>query len=723
MWEENHLNPSAPEPYHGRAMTKKLSIGPFRLSLAFAGDGAFLGVGAVSFRGVPLRSAAMPWCFRADADGFEFRRFTLLSSRPLADGGTSLRFASRGEWAPRSDEADAMDEPRVRTPRLHAPRAVFTWTLRPVHDTIEGETWEGLSTCLRVASPDAPLHTVLEAATWEIGGSADGATLIQQDVSTMDLEQRVRTGGAFSTIEKFHTPGWGGAFPMDMLPRGAGSAFFDFQWKGDTALAIFAPKPGLTRARIDKFAGEDVIHYLDRPFIARAARAAFPERIIYVRRAPKALARHEARNLWIDCFTHFRDRLLAPWDLHHEEPQPMVHAMLWDEELKQRGASWTEPLRKAFATYARLGFKETFTHGVWESVTSDPAPKRPGNICCPYAYRYAPMFGGPEAMRATAEAAAAAGIRLYQWFSFQLSRDAPVWKEHPDWILRKPNGEPWNANYDELWSGRLNGPYGDWIERQIADVLRDTGISGAFWESYQNLGFTCIDWPSADRAPQSDRILRLQAAMQRAGWRQRAEIVTPYGVSQVAMFGFQDDEFRRRLWDDCEKSDAAFALLDTSPAFFSDSDPFTPERISPARYFWLAAHRAIPGMQARPWSPGERIPGGDHAEEYARVNRLYNAALPRMRRLRLVRGGACVLWLGPDGAPALVWCFRACKAPVRLPLADLESGKTATGQMEALHVYEVRQATKQRLTKSRATTENGLTPPPERRTLRAFHGA
>lgn len=664
-----------------------LSVGPFRLSLAVAHDGAFLGIGAVEHAGLPLRSAAVPWCFLASSGPFAFRRFRLLGVRPLAGGGATVRFESLGEWEPRSEETDAMDEPRVRARRLRAPRAVFEWTFRPVRERVFENEWDGLSMRLAVRSPDAPLHTVLEAATWEIGGSAAGATLIQQDVSTIGLEQPVRRGSAFSTIEKFHTPGWGGAFPMDMLPRGAGSAFFDFQWKGDAALAIFAPDPGLTRARIDKHADEDVVHYLDRPFVPRAARAVFPERVLYVRRAPRPLARHEARNLWLDCFERFRERLLAPWGLHHEEPLPMVHAMLWDKELKRHGTKWSLPLRKAFATYARLGFRETFTHGVWESVTSDPAPKRPGNICCPYAYRFAKAFGGPEGMRETAAAAARAGIRLYQWFSFQLSRDAPVWKKHPDWILRKPSGEPWNANYDELWAGRLNGPYGDWIEKQIAAVRRDTGIDGCFWDSYQNLGFTCIDWPSEDRAPQTARILRLQARMQKAGWRQRSEIVTPYGVSQVAMFGFENDMFRRRHWDDVEKSDAAFALLDTSPAFFSESDPFTADRVSPARYFWLAAHRAIPGMQARPWSPRTRIPGGRLAKDYARVNRLYNAALPRMRRLRCVRGGACALWLDESGAPSAVWCFRPCRAPVRASLVDLETGDPAPARLEPQRVY------------------------------------
>ena len=236
----------------------------------------------------------------------------------------------------------------------------------------------------------------------------------------------------------------------------------------------------------------------------------------------------------------------------------------------------------------------------------------------------------------------------------------------------------------------MNGPYGDWIEKQIDDIRHGTDIHGAFWDSFQNLGFTCVDWSTEDRTPQTERILRLLEHMRRDGWHQRAEIVTPYCVSQVAMFGFEGDMFRRRLWSDLEKGDAAFALLDTSPSFFSESDPFTADRLSPARYFWLLGHRAVPSMDGRPWSPGAFLPGGTLAEEYGRLNRLYTAALPRMHRLRLVRGGACTLWLDASGAPAAIWCFRACKAPAKGDFADLESGEPAPARLEPGRVYVCR---------------------------------
>ncbi len=64
-------------------------------------------------------------------------------------------------------------------------------------------------------------------------------------------------------------------------------------------------------------------------------------------------------------------------------------------------------------------------------------------------------------------------------------------------------------------------------------------LPGIFWDSYQNLGVTCIDWSAPDKAPQAEEIWRLQADLQRAGMKQKCEVVTIFGVSQVCMFGFE----------------------------------------------------------------------------------------------------------------------------------------------------------------------------------------
>lgn len=149
----------------------------------------------------------------------------------------------------------------------------------------------------------------------------------------------------------------------------------------------------------------------------------------------------------------------------------------------------------------------------------------------------------------------------------------------------------------------------------------------------------------------------MQAELQRAGFAsQRPEIITIFGVSSVAMFGFANDKFRRRLWDDAVRGDHAFALIDTAPGFFTEGSAFTAERCSPERYFWLAAHRSMPSVSVNVWK-GE-IAGGELSARYAAVNHAYNRALPAMHRPELAAGGTHVLWRDAAGKPSVVWSIR-----------------------------------------------------------------
>ena len=666
------------------------------LSLRLAtARGQFLGIGEVRAGRTRLRNPQLPWTLYVESEhGLRFEDFRLKRVTRGPAGAVTIGFTAAGRWLPRVQAADAMGDARIATRRLRVPEATFRWTFRPIAETIADATWQGLAMQVEVDCPGHPIHWLIEDATWEIGGAAAGCTLIQQDVSTIDLEQRVTRRAAFSTVEKFFTEGWGGSYPMDMLPRAAGAAICDFQVKDNIALCLFAEKPGLTRARLEKTADENVIHYTDRPLFALTEKARAPERKLLVYRHPRPLQRHERRNLWLDCFTDVRRRILKAYGFRHEIPQPYVHAFLWDPDLKRLGARWIEPLRDAMPDYARLGYKQVFTHGVWDSVTSDDRPGIEGNICEAYAFRFAEQFGGAAGMKRLADRAHELGLALFQWFGFHRSAFAPLWKEHPDWVLREANGDPWDGAYRTLWAGRMRSGFGRQLLAEIEHVKRDTGLDGIFWDSYQNLGATCVDWQAADRAPQAEDIWHLQAKLQRTGFVQRCEIFTIFGVSAVQMYGFNGNGIRRRLWTDTLRNDEAFALLDCSPAFFAEGGALGPDKITPSDYFWLAAHRAIPGTDAHPWNPETRLPGGVNAEEYARVNRLYNAALPYMHRLRVTPGGKYALWLDRKNRPAVIWAFADVKVAFR-GAAETADGKrvdTAKGTLPArrLEVYLLR---------------------------------
>jgi len=655
----------------------------------------FKGIKDVLFNDTSLKSQALPWVFYTESEtsnsGVRFESFTI--DRILQnENEATLMLRSKGQWMPRVQSADAMGEARIKSRLLTSPEAHFKWKFKAISEQIYENTWTGLSMRIEYRCPGWPIHWLMEEATWGIGGEAAGNTLIQQDVSAMQQEQNVLAKSEFSTGEVFFLDGGAVTIPLDMMPRGAGACICDFLGKKATALCLFSENPGLTRARLEKRRSENIIHYLDRYYFPLAEKTQSPERKLLVFQSKSKLKRHEIRNLWLDCFTEVRRRIHSRYGFHLELPQPQCGGLLWDEDLKKFNDKWMDALQRDFPEYARLGYKQAFIHGVWESITSDPNPPAPGNICCPYAFRFAELFGGASKMKMLNDAAQANNLQLYQWFSFHLSRYAPVWKKHPDWVLKEANGSPWDGDYDVLWSGRMRSAYKEELKRQILEVLRDTGISGIFWDSYHNLGVTGLDWSGSDKAPQADNIFKLQTELQKSGFGQRIEVVGIFGVSASAIFGFEKDKFRRRLWQDCVNGDHAFALIDSSPGFFCENENYLGEgKFSPELYFWLAAHRAVPAIRCNPWitdNAKERLPGREKAEEYARVNHLYNQVLPLMNRLRLRENGSHVVWLNQNGDISVIWTFKEVAIDFNIALQDLETNEVINnGHLNSRKVY------------------------------------
>lgn len=93
-------------------------------------------------------------------------------------------------------------------------------------------------------------------------------------------------------------------------------------------------------------------------------------------------------------------------------------------------------------------------------------------------------------MRELVASAHAAGVRVSQWFAFHLSRRSPIYKDHPDWLLKQPGGQPYDADYKVLWAQHMRSGWGAELERQALML----GLNSVFWDSYHNLGLTAIEW-------------------------------------------------------------------------------------------------------------------------------------------------------------------------------------------------------------------------------------
>jgi hypothetical protein len=295
-------------------------------------------------------------------------------------------------------------------------------------------------------------------------------------------------------------------------------------------------------------------------------------------------------------------------------------------------------------------------------------------------------------------------MKIWHWFGIQFDQDAPLWQEHPDWILREVSGDPWDSGYRTLQCGRLRSGYRKHLLDTLRRIKNETGLDNIFWDSYQNMGAICVDWQAADKAPQTQELWRLQADLQKHGYAdQRCESATIFGVANVQVYAF-DDEISgsvglfRRKWSRTVQNDEAFAWFDAGPGFFS-ANAFTKTRFSPEKYFWMVAHRAVPCFDARPWGPEHKgaplsdpyRPGRELAEEYGRVNRLYLAALPFMNRLRVTEGGRYALWLDAANKPSVVWAFQDAEFAFRGTVRDLETQASSeirgTLPLQGGHVY------------------------------------
>jgi len=664
-------------------------------------DERFLGIGDVRYAETALRDAVLPWTLYTESEtGFRFDEFVL---REIEQEGetVTLVLSAPGRWLPRMQETDAMGDARLKTRRVVTPTATVRWQFRPISEKLYETTWSGLAMQVHFSCPGHPIHWLIEDTTWEIGGQAAGCTVIQQDITSGPLELTMSPDCEFTTAEQFKFQG-APITPMDTLVRGAGACICDFQVKDDLALCVFMQPPGITRARMEKFAEENVVHYTDRPFFALTETAACPERKLLVYQHPHALARHEYRNLWLDCFTDIRRRFHEVYDFQLEVPVPMVGSHLWNGDLDKLEDRWTEQLIDALPEYARLGYKVFYPHMPWVGTSDDPAYPFARNICCNYDFLFSEKFGGAAGMKSLCDTAHQHGLHVIQWVAFELHSWSPLWKQHPEWVLKQASGDPWHAKYawaeGALWCGRMRGGFREHLYERLKAAREHTGLDAYFWDSYGNLGQTGIDWGAPDKAPQGEDIWHFQAELQKLGISQRCEMATIFGVANVGMFGFDPQAFTKRQWQDVVSGDQAFVLLDLAPVFFvgpgedQHTAGYRDDRINGECYFWLAAHRCVPCISARPWSvdldgntlpsgPASMPPGGLFAEAFGRVNHRYNAVLPYMHRMRLTPGGQYVLWLDADNQPAVIWDFADTEAPYTGPVQQIgaEEAMQASG--------------------------------------------
>jgi hypothetical protein len=160
-------------------------------------------------------------------------------------------------------------------------------------------------------------------------------------------------------------------------------------------------------------------------------------------------------------------------------------------------------------------------------------------ICCVRVHEIDPLWGGPGALRALVDAAHRHGMSVQLWWATHLSRRAPIFAEHPEFMVGSRDGQPGcgGIGHHVLIPMDLNNPECfAWELGKLKAVYEATGIDGFFHDSYGNYTFLPVNYRDEERRCQQEAYGRLVAELQKLGMKTfTVEGLGPWGVGHFGM--------------------------------------------------------------------------------------------------------------------------------------------------------------------------------------------
>lgn len=422
------------------------------------------------------------------------------------------------------------------------------WRLEPRRESFGGWDWQGLQWRFSLELENGMQTTALRLIGGpELGGTLEGLTLaIQRYRGLGDLEQRLntdaegRSASTFNTQDSFARPsplppgfvsGRSAFFSREeamairnqswihTMARGAGTGFFDFQFRDQAALALFPARQGNHRALVEVYPGDPGLGQSHEEHFGAATAWQGDWMQLAVLRLPEARAPHFWRNRYLEVDRALRQRVSDELGFLQDAVVPSVGYLfdLWGPTdafapLVARMSSFAGDL-------AEMGVQRVMTHNPgwvngraamrgWDGLS--PEDHVGGGVNSVYDWTPLPRVRGP--WRDLSEVYDALGIEHYVWLSGmsrrggQFTLDVGLEPEH--WTLNSPDGHP-NDTYgvDLLKHNLLSPRFAEVWNQRFDDLQRDFGFAGFWGDSFQNLMMSQLNWSGGRGEP-----------LQRAWW-------------------------------------------------------------------------------------------------------------------------------------------------------------------------------------------------------------
>jgi hypothetical protein len=585
-----------------------------------------------------------PYC--VTPEGIAYTQFRILDRSSKGDAIT-LDCEAIGHAAPLQQRVDLFS-----FPLLSPLSGFFTDKLRihfrPRSLELGTESYHGFEVQYEWESTQREIHWLHESVALAPGGTAEGARVMAQNMSAKSchLEEVLHLDTAYSTEEAYdmlciQSPGRGGGsqiFDLVSGPRLAAVSFFESAVAHEKAL----------KATCQKVKGEDFVTISDLHYGTLARHFSSAPRVVLATRYPST-TREEDINRW----TAWYDYTGRLWrrELGIAETRAVPVLTLEGTGIGDIDPGTTYPeLLKVWAQridwVVEQGFQAINLHTPeWIGAANQKTIVFGGNNCSPWEFKLSDFLGGEEGLRTFCDICHARGIKVFVWIAAHLQREAPIWKQHPEWIARTENQAVWDGLYGSIHSLSFVHGAAEWVLNDLKKVRAATGIDGVWFDSFANLACGVINWQSPGLEPNAPAILRFLGDLSAAGFEIMIEGMSQLGVSS---------------WGNLRASEITgdeTVLMNTSMRYFIKRDWLGDPAVDRGFYCRMLAARAPLGVwleeflgRSEPFPPP--LP-----EWFAPMTRAFNRVSPRMATRRLVQGGA--LWLDDQGQPAAFFAFDA----------------------------------------------------------------
>lgn len=666
-------------------------IGAAAIELQTSGR-QLLGLGRITIDGTVVRSGELPLRpFTQTLDGLEYDRYEVedlsatanrlvIRTRALATAGAvhvQLDHSLDPIWSARPWDGRVLASDTLE------------WILERAERKLGDRTFEGFRYYFRFRSARRSVWYLLDRASWELDGRAEGLTLLRQQMGE-DPCVTLRKATPYRTAADI-------PFPLNPVmtydvPRWASEQGFDYQYRGANALVGLFDAPGLVRTVVTREPGSTCVLHFDKHIFDAARRASTIPKFIGLARGLGDAT--DQLNQWTRVFDADQDNVLQQHGMRRPQVETMLSQNLWHGFTAE---SYRQDLLPAAAA---LGVQKVFIDPFWQNDMTRAREgtlrgAHIGNMCCPHEYEVAEVLGGPAGYRRLVADFEAQGVALQSWIGSHQSYHSPLLaKTFANCPIRLPDGRHWwKSGYDCIVGMDLTTDFGPMFQQAVIRAARATGVRRFLYDSFYNFGFMPVSYYTADPAHPTDphkgemrphtqwrALLAIMAAWQRAGLHLTIESLGPWGQGQHGVQGRYDRPGAEALAYQCSVG-IGYSVIPAPGSSRARS-------LDGSRTYYRFLANKAPLSLGLFGAQGQRADAAPNAAALRQANDDYRAALPCMHRREILPEGAGVLWTAEDGRRQALFAYRTGTVGVAAGLRyrDLTAGTAGTVATDTLRV-------------------------------------